>query len=284
MKLRGTVAFLGLSIGGIIGLNAQAAACSVNMAPGYQPPRVEEIVSKRPIVFIGTVVSSGRPERKTTVGTPPREAMIGVPTEPIEIAKFRIEIPIRGVTEGVFEVRNGQNGMCSNEFNVGERWFFSGTKDGSSYFDGSTLLIDVWGNERRGGGVFGPSPDEIKSVYSKATDLAVPTLVVKDYLSSLSPDELKQQTAERDAANRKLAERDAMREAALQRTREAAEELEAASDYKMVEKIIKSTWQVFLSQHPAGCYADLAREHLAALDGPAAAAADAAQKSAGCDK
>ena len=42
------------------------------------------------------------------------------------------------------------------------------------------------------------------------------------------------------------------------------------SDFNLIEKIgTKGAWQVFLDQHPAGFYADLARQQLAKLDGAA---------------
>ena len=61
----------------------------------------------------------------------------------------------------------------------------------------------------------------------------------------------------------------------------------ARTDYRLIEKInTKGAWQVFLSQHSTGCYADLARGHVAALDAAAKGAPAAAEKSgaANCDK
>jgi uncharacterized caspase-like protein len=60
------------------------------------------------------------------------------------------------------------------------------------------------------------------------------------------------------------------------------------ADYRLVEKINnKGAWQIFLTQHPTGCYADLARARVAALEGVAKESAAAAEKpaaAADCDK
>jgi uncharacterized caspase-like protein len=60
------------------------------------------------------------------------------------------------------------------------------------------------------------------------------------------------------------------------------------ADYKLVEKINnKGAWQIFLTQHPTGCYADLARARVAAFESVAKESAAAAEKptaAADCDK
>jgi hypothetical protein len=74
-------------------------------------------------VFIGTVVDSGGPMRLW-----PGKGM----------AKFKVESPIRGEVVKIFEVRNGGGGDCSWAFEVGQRWFFSGSSR-------SIKLVDEFG-------------------------------------------------------------------------------------------------------------------------------------------
>src|SRR5262245_55435185 len=123
---------------------SEAAACSV--APGWKPPPLVEWLANSPVSFIGTVISSGWPEGKIVVGSPPREIIFGRRTREPASAKFRIEVAFRGVTTPVFEVRQGES-TCDNEFQPGERWLFVGTKYGSFKFGGSRILRSGLGNE-----------------------------------------------------------------------------------------------------------------------------------------
>ena len=74
---------------------SEAAACSP--ALGWKPPPLAEWLANSPVAFIGTVITSGWPEGKIVVGSPPREILFGRRTrEPVN-AKFRIEVALRGV-------------------------------------------------------------------------------------------------------------------------------------------------------------------------------------------
>ena len=125
-------------------LSSEAAACSV--APGWKPPPLAEWLANSPVSFIGTVITSGWPEGKIVVGSPPREIMFGRRTREPANAKFRIEVALRGVTTPLFEVRQGEH-TCDNEFQPGERWLFVGTRNGSFIFGGSRILRSGLGNE-----------------------------------------------------------------------------------------------------------------------------------------
>ena len=123
---------------------SEGAACSI--APGWKPPTLVEWLTKSPVSFIGTVITSGWPEGKIVVGSPPREIIFGRRTrEPVN-AKFRIEVALRGVVTPVFEVRQGED-TCDNEFQPGERWLFVGTRNGSFVFGGSRILRSGLGDE-----------------------------------------------------------------------------------------------------------------------------------------
>ena len=121
-----------------------AAACSV--APGWKPPPLAEWLTHSPIAFIGTVISSGWPEEKLIVGSPPREVLFGRRTRELPFARFRVEIPLRGITTPVVEIRQGET-LCDNEFQPAERWLFVGTRNGSFIFGGSRILRTALGIE-----------------------------------------------------------------------------------------------------------------------------------------
>jgi hypothetical protein len=129
----------------LIGIPAsEGSACSIT--PGWKPPTLVEWLTKSPVSFIGTVITSGWPEGKIVVGSPPREILFGRRTrEPVN-AKFRIEVALRGVVTPVFEVRQGED-TCDNEFQPGERWLFVGTRNGSFVFGGSRILRSGLGDE-----------------------------------------------------------------------------------------------------------------------------------------
>jgi hypothetical protein len=78
-------------------------------------------------------------------------------------------------------VPNGGGGDCSNGFEVGQRWFFSGTNLGSSYFDGSTVLVDEFGNAR-GTVALEVAHEEIVMAFPEVLKLPSPSIVVQDYL------------------------------------------------------------------------------------------------------
>ena len=123
---------------------SEAAACS--SAPGWTPPPLAEWLAHSPVSFIGTVISSGWPEGKIVVGSPPREIVVGRRTRELVNAKFRIEVGLRGVTTPLFEVQQGET-TCDNEFQPGERWLFVGTRNGSFVFGGSRILRSGLGDE-----------------------------------------------------------------------------------------------------------------------------------------
>jgi hypothetical protein len=123
------------------------------MSLPVNPPRLEEILATHSPIFIGTVVDSGGLGR---------------------MAKIKVEIPIRGEAGKIFEVRNRGGGSCFNGFEVGERWFFSGTRSGSHYFDGSTILIDRLDDVR-------PSNEEFFKEFPEALK-PPPSSVVQNYL------------------------------------------------------------------------------------------------------
>jgi hypothetical protein len=152
----------------VIGLATEAIACTPSLDAFQNRPLLEQILSSRPIVFVGTVISIGPSERERP--------------EAGHVAKLIVEIPLRGVSGGVFEVRQGHSGVCSNEFGVGQRWFFSGNQNGSSFFDGSTLLVDEFGKYQRTGAL-GTSHDEINTLIPKVLTLPAPASVVRNYLS-----------------------------------------------------------------------------------------------------
>jgi hypothetical protein len=95
-------------------------------------------------------------------------------------AQLKVEIPIKGVIVDIFEVEQGLGGNCFNEFNVGERWFFSGNRNGSSYFDGSTMLVNEFGAHRMTG-VLGADHNEINRLIPKVLMLPAPAFVVREY-------------------------------------------------------------------------------------------------------
>jgi hypothetical protein len=152
-----------------------AVSCSPSPRAFNNRPKLGEIISSHPFVFIGTVVDSA--ERKMLIGTPPRE----IPA--YRAAKIKVEIPIRGEVGDVFEVRNGGGGDCSNQFIVGQRWFFSGEKSGSNYFNGSTVLVDEFGNSRRTDAL-GVDHSEINEMFPEILTLSAPALVVQKYLAA----------------------------------------------------------------------------------------------------
>jgi hypothetical protein len=123
---------------------SEAAACSA--APGWKPPPLAEWLANSPVSFIGTVITSGWPEGKIVVGSPPREIIIGRRTRESVNAKFRVEVALRGVTTPLFDVRQGED-TCDNEFQPGERWLFVGTRNGSFVFGGSRILRSGLGDE-----------------------------------------------------------------------------------------------------------------------------------------
>lgn len=123
---------------------SEGAACSI--ATGWKPPPLVEWLANSPVSFIGTVITSGWPEGKIVVGSPPREIIFGRRTRGPVNAKFRIEVALRGVTTPVFEVRQGED-TCDNEFQPGERWLFVGTRNGSFVFGGSRILRSGLGDE-----------------------------------------------------------------------------------------------------------------------------------------
>jgi hypothetical protein len=156
---------------GIFFLSAthSATACTPSRAAFQNRPKLEQILATRSTVFIGTVVDSGgsmRMRLRTREGVK---------------AKIKVEIPIRGEGVKIFEVPNGGRGDCSNGFEVGQRWFFSGTNLGSSYFDGSTVLADESGVVR-GSDALGVAHEEIVKAFPDVLKLPLPSIVVQDYL------------------------------------------------------------------------------------------------------
>jgi hypothetical protein len=125
-------------------LAREAAACSI--APGWTPPPLAEWLARSPVVFIGTVLSSGWPEEKIVVGSPPREVVVGRRTREVVNARFQVEVALRGVSSPKFEIRQGET-SCDNEFQPGERWLFVGTRYGSFIFGGSRVLRSGLGTE-----------------------------------------------------------------------------------------------------------------------------------------
>jgi hypothetical protein len=152
----------------LIGLATEAVACFPSPSAFQNRPHLEQILLSRPIVFVGTVINIGPSEREGP--------------EAGYVAKLIVEIPLRGVSGGVFEVRQGYSGACFNEFSVGQRWFFSGNRNGSSYFDGSTLLVGEFG-KYQGTGALGTSHDEINAQIPKVLTLPAPASIVRNYLS-----------------------------------------------------------------------------------------------------
>jgi hypothetical protein len=125
-------------------LAREAAACAI--APGWTPPPLAEWLARSPVVFIGTVLSSGWPEERMVVGSPPREVIFGRRTPELVKARFQVEVALRGVSSPKFEVRQGET-SCDNEFQPGERWLFVGTRNGSFIFGGSRVLRTGLGTE-----------------------------------------------------------------------------------------------------------------------------------------
>jgi hypothetical protein len=128
----------------VVASAGEAAACSI--APGWTPPPLGEWLARNPVAFIGTVLSSGWPEEKIVVGSPPREIVFGRRTRELVKAMFQVEVALRGVTTPKFEVRQGET-TCDNEFQPGERWLFVGTRNGSFIFGGSKILRSGLGYE-----------------------------------------------------------------------------------------------------------------------------------------
>lgn len=122
----------------------EVTACPI--APGWKPPPLAEWLTHSPIAFIGTVISSGWPEDKLVVGSPPREIMVGRRNGQYPLARFRVEVPLRGIIAPMAEVRQGET-VCDNEFQPGERWLFVGTRNGSFVFGGSRILRTAVGKE-----------------------------------------------------------------------------------------------------------------------------------------
>jgi hypothetical protein len=141
MKL--AFAAVAASIG--LGLPDPSFACSLSPDAIAKRPRLEEVVTSRPIVFIGTVVDV-LPGEKLFIGDPPRDVSPPLERDPFAKAKFKIEIPIRGVTGDFIEIRSGQVAMCGQHHQIGERWFFAGDANGSNFLDRSALLVDHLGN------------------------------------------------------------------------------------------------------------------------------------------
>jgi hypothetical protein len=129
-------------------------------------------------------------DKKVIVGSPPREIIVPpnlaqgrtiIPMAKRVTAKIKVEIPIRGEVVDIFEVPNGGGGDCSNGFEVGQRWFFSGTSSGSHFFDGSTVLVDQFGNVRATEAL-GVDHTEIVTMFPELLKLPPPSLVVQNYL------------------------------------------------------------------------------------------------------
>jgi hypothetical protein len=147
-----------------------AIACSPSKKAFENSPKLHEVLESHPIVFIGTVVDSGGPEFARPGASGDR------------LAKFRVEIIIRGQPAQVFEVKNPRSsGMCENQFHVGERWFFSGTKEGSDYFDGSSILVDQSGQLRLGSAL-AVSHESITAMFPNFLKLPPPSHLVDEYL------------------------------------------------------------------------------------------------------
>jgi hypothetical protein len=163
-----------------LGVTHSATACKLSAA-FQNRPKLDHILATHSTVFIGTVVDSGRPERKVMVGSPPHEVTMRLSTRERVMAKIKVEIPIRGEVVKIFEVPNGGGGDCSNGFEVGQRWFFSGTTLANSYFDGSTILVDEFGNVRSTGAL-GVAHEEIVRRFPDVLKLPSPSIVVRDYL------------------------------------------------------------------------------------------------------
>jgi hypothetical protein len=123
---------------------SMAAACPLE--PGWKPPPLEEWLAHSPIAFIGTVISSGWPEEKLVVGSPPREIMFGRRNGESPFARFRVDVHLRGINAPLAEVRQGRT-VCDNEFQPGERWLFVGTRNGSFVFGGSRIMRTAVGKE-----------------------------------------------------------------------------------------------------------------------------------------
>jgi hypothetical protein len=130
----------------LVAMSAGEAAAACLVAPGWKPPPLAEWLTYSPVSFIGTVITSGWPEGKIVVGSPPREIIFGRRTSETAHAKFRIEVAFRGVTSRLFEVRQGEH-SCDNEFQPGERWLFVGTRNGSAIYGGSRILRSGLGVE-----------------------------------------------------------------------------------------------------------------------------------------
>ncbi len=155
------------------GMTSDALACRPTESSLRNRPLLEAIISSNPIVFIGSVIASGWPEEKVMIGNPPREVYRPRTWFPVPNATIKIEIPIRGVTGDTIEIRQGLPGVCENEFNTGQRWFFAGNTEGSSYFSGATVLIDELGRSS-GTGALGADHDEIKKMFPEVLSLPTP--------------------------------------------------------------------------------------------------------------
>jgi hypothetical protein len=150
-----------------LGFAHSAIACFPSPAALENRPKLEQILATHSTVFIGTVVDSGGRLRTRNRVT----------------AKIKVEIPIRGDIVGIFEVPNGGGGDCTNGFEVGQRWFFSGTNVSSTYFDGSTVLVDEYGVQATG--ALGVAHEEIVKMFPEVLKLPSPSIVVKDYWAAL---------------------------------------------------------------------------------------------------
>ena len=98
----------------------ETSACSPSLEWFKNPPSLETIIEGNPIVFIGAVISAD--------GKPYYLPGMGMFTN----AKFKIEMPIKGVGGDTIEIRQGQPSACLNKYLTGERWFFAGDIRGSS--------------------------------------------------------------------------------------------------------------------------------------------------------
>jgi len=151
-----------------LGFAHSAIACVPSFAAFENRPKLEQILATHSTVLIGTVVDSGGMRLS-------RERVT---------AKIKVEIPIRGDVVGIFEVPNGGGGDCTNGFEVGQRWFFSGTNVSSTYFDGSTVLVDEYRNVRTTGAL-GVAHEEIVKMFPEVLKLPSPSIVVQDYWAAV---------------------------------------------------------------------------------------------------
>jgi hypothetical protein len=158
-----------------LGFTHSATACT--MVPGPDRPKLEHILLTDYPVFIGTVVDSSGPTTEIIVGPPPRELTL---PRPENVVKIKVEIPIRGEAGKIWEVVNGGRGLCTDYFEVGQRWFFAGGHFGGG--GGSTLLVDQFGNVRLASFPSTVANEEIFKMFPQVLELPSPLIVVQDYL------------------------------------------------------------------------------------------------------